>query len=56
MLQGKVDTNGAQIAALDLTANDKQSLKLTGVLEWSKGLSATAKIDWLTSPGTGSIR
>jgi translocation and assembly module TamB len=50
MLQGKVDANGAQIAALDLTANDKQSLKLTGVLDWSKGLNATAKIDWLDFP------
>ncbi|MCP1519337.1 translocation and assembly module TamB [Pseudomonas migulae] len=50
MLQGKVDANGAQIAALDLTANDKQSLKLTGVLDWTKGLNATAKIDWLDFP------
>ena len=50
MLQGKVDANGAQIAALDLTASDKQSLKLTGVLDWSKGLNATAKIDWLDFP------
>lgn len=50
MLQGRVDANGAQIAALDLTANDKQSLKLTGVLDWSKGLNATAKIDWLDFP------
>lgn len=49
-LQGKVDARGAQIAALDLTANDKQSLKLTGLLDWSKGLSAEAKIDWLDFP------
>ncbi|AFY18981.1 translocation/assembly module TamB domain-containing protein [Pseudomonas sp. UW4] len=49
-LQGKVDANGAQIAALDLTANDKQSLKLTGLVDWSKGLSAEAKIDWLDFP------
>lgn len=49
-LQGKVDAKGAQIAALDLTANDKQSLKLTGQLDWSKGLSAEAKIDWLDFP------
>lgn len=49
-LQGKVDASGAQIAALDLTANDKQSLKLTGQLDWSKGLSAEAKIDWLDFP------
>ncbi|MGH8351844.1 MAG: translocation/assembly module TamB domain-containing protein [Pseudomonas sp.] len=49
-LQGKVDARGAQIAALDLTANDKQSLKLTGQLDWSNGLSAEAKIDWLDFP------
>ncbi len=49
-LQGKVDANGAQIAALDLTASDKQSLKLTGQLDWSKGLSAEARIDWLDFP------
>ncbi len=50
LLQGKVDANGAQIAGLDLTANDKQRLKLTGNLDWSKGLSADAKIDWLDFP------
>ncbi|MHC8300638.1 translocation/assembly module TamB domain-containing protein [Pseudomonas sp. ZS1P83] len=50
LLQGKVDANGAQIAGLDLTANDKQSLKVTGNLDWSKGLSAEAKIDWLDFP------
>ncbi|CAG8871697.1 translocation/assembly module TamB domain-containing protein [Pseudomonas fluorescens] len=49
-LQGKVDANGAQIAVLDLIANDKQSLKLTGLVDWSKGLSAEAKIDWLDFP------
>ncbi|PVZ57248.1 hypothetical protein C9422_16230 [Pseudomonas sp. B1(2018)] len=49
-LQGKVDASGAQIAALDLTANDKQSLKLTGLVDWSKGLSAEAKVDWLDFP------
>lgn len=50
LLQGKVDANGAQIAGLDLTANDKQSLKLTGNLDWSKGFSAQAHIDWLDFP------
>ncbi|RLU06268.1 hypothetical protein CS078_20770 [Pseudomonas prosekii] len=50
LLQGKVDANGAQIAGLDLTANDKQSLKLSGNLDWSKGLTAQAKIDWLDFP------
>lgn len=50
LLQGKVDANGAQIAGLDLTANDKQSLKLSGNLDWSTGLTAQAKIDWLDFP------
>ncbi|MBK5311110.1 MULTISPECIES: translocation/assembly module TamB domain-containing protein [unclassified Pseudomonas] len=50
VLQGKVDARGAQIAGLDLTANDKQSLKLTGKVDWSKGLSFDAKIDWLDFP------
>ncbi|WP_460152297.1 translocation/assembly module TamB domain-containing protein [Pseudomonas sp. S2_B07] len=50
LLQGKVDAKGAQIAALDLTANDKQNLKLSGTLDWSKGLSADAKIAWLDFP------
>jgi translocation and assembly module TamB len=49
-LQGKVDAKGAQIAGLDLSANDKQSLKLTGNLDWSKGFSAQANIDWQDFP------
>ncbi|OOV90142.1 translocation/assembly module TamB domain-containing protein [Pseudomonas sp. MF4836] len=49
-LTGKVDANGAQIAALDLTANDKQSLKLTGALDWSEGFSAEGKVAWLDFP------
>ncbi|KAB0496411.1 translocation/assembly module TamB domain-containing protein [Pseudomonas vancouverensis] len=49
-LQGRVDASGAQIAGLDLTANDKQSLKLSGQVDWSKGLNAEAKIDWLDFP------
>ncbi|AXJ05832.1 hypothetical protein CFN16_17390 [Pseudomonas fluorescens] len=50
LLKGKVDAKGAQIAGLDLTANDKQSLKLTGNVDWSKGLSAQANINWLEFP------
>ena len=50
LLQGKVDAKGAQIAGLDLTANDKQSLKLTGNLDWSNGLSAEATVDWVDFP------
>ncbi|MDR9751301.1 translocation/assembly module TamB domain-containing protein [Pseudomonas sp. SZMC_28357] len=50
LLQGKVDAHGAQIAGLDLTANDKQSLKLNGALDWRQGFSAEAKIAWLDFP------
>ncbi|AWA40339.1 translocation/assembly module TamB domain-containing protein [Pseudomonas sp. 22105] len=50
LLKGKVDAKGAQIAGLDLTANDKQSLKLTGNVDWSKALSAQANINWLDFP------
>lgn len=49
-LQGKVDAKGAQIAGLDLNASDKQSLKVSGQVDWSEGLSAEAKIDWLDFP------
>ncbi|MCR4541839.1 translocation/assembly module TamB [Pseudomonas sp. 18.1.10] len=50
LLQGLVDAKGAQIAGLDLTASDKQSLKLTAQLDWQQGFSADAKIAWLDFP------
>ncbi|MCK6188434.1 translocation/assembly module TamB domain-containing protein [Pseudomonas sp. EYE_354] len=50
LLQGKVDAKGAQIAGLDLTAGDKQSLKLSAQLDWQQGFSADARIDWLDFP------
>ncbi|WP_285416170.1 translocation/assembly module TamB domain-containing protein [Pseudomonas sp. efr-133-TYG-5] len=50
LLKGKVDASGAQIAGLDLSANDKQSLKLSGSVDWSKGLSAQATINWQDFP------
>ena len=50
LLQGKVDAKGAQIAGLDLTAGEKQTLKLTAQLDWQQGFSADAKIDWLDFP------
>lgn len=50
LLQGKVDAKGAQIAALDLSANDKQHLKLSGQLDWSEGFAAEAKLAWLDFP------
>ena len=50
LLKGRVDAKGAQIAALDMTANPKQHLKLSGQVDWQEGLSAEAKIDWLEFP------
>ncbi|OPA88304.1 hypothetical protein BFW88_17145 [Pseudomonas fluorescens] len=50
LLQGKVDAKGAQIAGLDLTAGDKQSLKLAAQLDWQQGFSADARIEWLDFP------
>ncbi|MFN3356927.1 MAG: translocation/assembly module TamB domain-containing protein [Pseudomonas sp.] len=50
LLQGKVDAKGAQIVGLDLTAGDKQSLKLSAQLDWQQGFSADARIDWLDFP------
>ncbi|MBV6751713.1 translocation/assembly module TamB [Pseudomonas chlororaphis] len=49
-LQGRVDAQGAQIAALDLTADAGQRLKLSAELDWQKGFSADAKVDWLDFP------
>lgn len=56
LLQGKVDAKGAQIAGLDLSAGDKQSLKLSANLDWQQGFSADARIDWRDFPGTASTR
>ena len=50
LLKGRVDAKGAQIAALDLTVNPQQRLKLSGQVDWQQGLSAEAKIDWLEFP------
>jgi len=50
LLKGRVDAKGAQIAALDLSANPQQRLKLSGQVDWHEGLSAEAKIDWLEFP------
>jgi translocation and assembly module TamB len=49
-LQGRVDARGAQITTLDLTADAEHRLKLSGSLDWQKGLSADAKVDWLDFP------
>ncbi|MCF5226829.1 translocation/assembly module TamB, partial [Pseudomonas syringae] len=49
-LQGRVDANGASIAALNLAADDQQRLTINGTLNWQNGFSADANIDWLDFP------
>jgi translocation and assembly module TamB len=56
LLQGKVDANGAQIAGLDLTASDKQSLKLTGKSTGAKASAPRRKSTGWTFRGIASIR
>lgn len=49
-IKGRVDAKGADIDALDLSANPQQRLDLTGKLNWEQGLRADAKIAWLDFP------
>lgn len=46
-LKGHVDANGANIAGLDLAADDQQRLAITGKMNWQSGFTAQASIDWL---------
>jgi translocation and assembly module TamB len=49
-LNGRMDTKGANIQALDLSASPQQRLNLNGSLNWEQGLRAEAKLDWLDFP------
>lgn len=49
-LKGRVDAKGADIDALDLSADAQQRLNVSGTLNWEQGLRADAKIDWLDFP------
>lgn len=49
-LQGRVDAYGAQIAGLDLSANEQQKVSLNGTLDWREGFKADASLDWLDFP------
>lgn len=49
-LRGRVDAKGAEIAALDLTATQRQHVALNGKLDWETGLKADARIDWKDFP------
>ena len=50
LLEGRVDSKGAQVSALDLTSSAQQHLKLSGKVDWQKGLSADATVDWREFP------
>lgn len=49
-LRGRVDAQGADIAALDLSAAKDQRVGITGRLDWKDGFAADGKLDWLDFP------
>ncbi|MCP1650184.1 translocation and assembly module TamB [Pseudomonas nitroreducens] len=49
-LRGRVDAEGADIAALDLSAAKEQRVALTGRLDWKDAFAANAQLDWLDFP------
>ena len=49
-LSGRVDSKGAKLDALDLSASDSQRLKLQASADWQQGLSADAQLEWLDFP------
>jgi translocation and assembly module TamB len=49
-LRGRVDAEGADIAALDLSAAKEQRVALTGRLDWKDSFAANAQLDWLDFP------
>lgn len=49
-LRGRVDAEGADITALDLTAAKDQRVALQGRLDWQEGFAADAQLDWLDFP------
>lgn len=50
LLTGKVDANGANVQALDLSASDAQHVKLKASADWRQGLLADAQLDWQDFP------
>uniref|UniRef100_B1J834 Translocation and assembly module TamB C-terminal domain-containing protein n=2 Tax=Pseudomonas putida TaxID=303 RepID=B1J834_PSEPW len=50
LLMGKVDANGANVQALDLSASDAQHVKLKASADWQQGLLADAQLDWQDFP------
>ncbi|MGA9662351.1 MAG: translocation/assembly module TamB, partial [Pseudomonas alloputida] len=50
VLSGLVNSKGARLDALDLTASDSQRVKLQATADWQQGLSADAQLDWQDFP------
>ncbi|RJG09129.1 translocation/assembly module TamB [Pseudomonas cavernicola] len=49
-LQGRVDAEGAEIAALELSTSPEQHLSVSGALDWRESLTLDAKLDWQDFP------
>ena len=49
-LQGQATAQGAQIAALSLSAGPRQRVELRGELDWQTGLAGHATLDWQDFP------
>jgi len=50
LLSGLVDSKGARLDALDLSASDTQRVKLQATADWQQGLVADAQVDWQDFP------
>lgn len=50
LLSGLVDSKGARLDALDLSASDTQRVKLQATTDWQQGLVADAQLDWQDFP------
>nr|WP_201210748.1 translocation/assembly module TamB domain-containing protein [Pseudomonas sp. S36] len=49
-LSGIVDSKGAKLNGLDLTASDTQRVKLQASVDWQNGLAADAQLAWQDFP------
>ncbi|QRY78219.1 translocation/assembly module TamB [Pseudomonas sp. PDNC002] len=49
-LRGRVDAEGADITALDLSATNDQRVAVTGRLDWKDAFAVNAQLDWLDFP------
>jgi translocation and assembly module TamB len=49
-LQGLLKADGAEIAALNLSASAEQQLRLSGELDWREGFAVDGRFDWQDFP------